>query len=440
MKSRQIRYVLSLLALFSIAGYGCSNKKENNPTNTGTSFSMSGLNEEPGNSGSETKEEASDSDSRTKEKPSNSGSGLIEEPSVVSCSGSKEEPNASDSSLNEEPSSEKYLSFSVLDETTKTCGVVGLNENYDGNEPSDLIIPSVHDGYKVVSIEDYAFSRETKIKSIKRKEGIKKIGASAFYGCKNLSSVILPSTISSLGRMSFYQCSSLTEISFPSALESIGQMCFSYCSSLSSVRIPEKVKTLEEKTFEECTSLKNVTFGNGIESIGESAFHKTGIESLVLPGNIKKIAVRAFEKCESLTGIEFSEGLTTLGSLAFLNCSSLQEVTLPDSLTKFVSGNSSFGSGSQFEGCSSLSAASLGKGMKNIPEERFSECAKLTDIYIPANITKMDYHALGYPTSIKDIYYGGSQAQWNNVEIGEYDKNNITSSATIHYNSTGLSK
>lgn len=175
-----------------------------------------------------------------------------------------------------------------------------------------------------------------------------------------------------------------------------------------------------------------------VETIGESAFYKNGIESLTLPGNIKTISARAFEKCESLTGVEFSQGLTTLGSLAFLNCSSLQEVALPDSLTKFVSGSSSFGSGSQFEGCSSLSIVSLGKKMTTIPEERFRECAKLTEIYIPASVNKLEYHSLGYPTSVKDIYYGGSESQWNKVEIGEYDKNDITSSATIHYNSTGL--
>ena len=109
--------------------------------------------------------------------------------------------------------------------------------------------------------------------------------------------------------------------------------------------IPDKVKTIEEHTFEECLSLQNVTFGKGVETIGESAFYKNGIESLTLPGNIKTISARAFEKCESLTGVEFSQGLTTLGSLAFLNCSSLQEVVLPDSLTEFVSGSSAFGSG-----------------------------------------------------------------------------------------------
>ena len=425
MKLRQIRYVLPLLAFLAASSYGCSNKIENNPSDTGNQLSATNVKENVSNSESNNKEEAS---------IENNPSGTDNPHSATSVKG-----NASNSESNnkEEASSEKFLSFSVLDESAKTCSVAGFKEDSTGGEPTDVVIPSAHDGYKVISIGDYAFWNK-KIKSIKRQEGVETIGENAFTGCDNLSSVTLPSTITSLGRSSFSQCSSLAEISLPSSLESIGKWCFSYCSSLSSIAIPDKVKTIEEHTFEECLSLQNVTFGKGVETIGESAFYKNGIESLTLPGNIKTISARAFEKCESLTGVEFSQGLTTLGSLAFLNCSSLQEVVLPDSLTEFVSGSSSFGSGSQFEGCSSLSIVSLGKKMTTIPEERFRECVKLTKIYIPASVQKLEYHSLGYPTSVKDIYYGGSESQWNKVEIGEYDKNDITSSATIHYNSTGL--
>ena len=112
MKLRQIRYVLPLLAFLAASSYGCSNKIENNPSNTGNQLSATNVKENVSNSESNNKEEAN---------------------------------------------SEKFLSFSVLDESAKTCSVAGFKEDSNGGEPTDVVIPSAHDGYKVISIGDYAF-------------------------------------------------------------------------------------------------------------------------------------------------------------------------------------------------------------------------------------------------------------------------------------------
>ena len=74
MKLRQIRYVLPLLAFLVVSSYGCSNKNENNPSGTDNPNSATSVKENVSNSESNNKEEAS---------------------------------------------SEKFLSFSVLDESAK---------------------------------------------------------------------------------------------------------------------------------------------------------------------------------------------------------------------------------------------------------------------------------------------------------------------------------
>ena len=43
MKLRQIRYVLPLLAFLAASSYGCSNKIENNPSNTGNQLSATNV-------------------------------------------------------------------------------------------------------------------------------------------------------------------------------------------------------------------------------------------------------------------------------------------------------------------------------------------------------------------------------------------------------------
>ena len=112
MKLRQIRYVLPLLAFLTASSYGCSNKNENNPSDSGNPLSATSVKGNASNSESNNKEEAN---------------------------------------------SEKFLSFSVLDESAKTCSVAGFKEDSNGGEPTDVVIPSAHDGYKVISIGDYAF-------------------------------------------------------------------------------------------------------------------------------------------------------------------------------------------------------------------------------------------------------------------------------------------
>ena len=145
MKLRQIRYVLPLLAFLAASSYGCSNKIENNPSNTGNQLSATNVKENVSNSESNNKEEAS---------IENNPSGTDNPHSATSV---KENVSNSESNNKEEANSEKFLSFSVLDESAKTCSVAGFKEDSNGGEPTDVVIPSAHDGNKVISIGDYAF-------------------------------------------------------------------------------------------------------------------------------------------------------------------------------------------------------------------------------------------------------------------------------------------
>ena len=66
-------------------------------------------------------------------------------------------------------------------------------------------------------------------------EGIRIIGASAFYECKTLTGLTLPDTVTSIGKKAFYQCSLLKAINLPDSISYLGDGAFNGCSSLRSL-------------------------------------------------------------------------------------------------------------------------------------------------------------------------------------------------------------
>lgn len=62
---------------------------------------------------------------------------------------------------------------------------------------------------------------------------------SVFYGCKNLSGIVLPDSLVRIGRKAFMNCTSLTSITIPANVTSIGFAAFSDCSSLKKVEFSD---------------------------------------------------------------------------------------------------------------------------------------------------------------------------------------------------------
>lgn len=79
-----------------------------------------------------------------------------------------------------------------------------------------------------------------------------------------------------------------------------------------------------------------------------------------------------------------------------------------------------------------MTEATLFSGVSEIGNWAFGNCSALTRVSLPASVTSVGYAAF-WNTGVQEVYYGGTEAQWKAMQIGEY--NEELTRANIRYNS-----
>ena len=143
------------------------------------------------------------------------------------------------------------------------------------------------------------------------------IGGSAFKGCYELTSMIIPNSITFIGDSAFAKCHNLASVDIPNSVYHIGEWAF-FDTGLTSVTIPNGIKTLEKSIFNGCDNLSSVTLPNSVTTIGYKAFYRClNLESINIPNGIMSIGELAFWECRSLTSITIPNSVTSIGANAF---------------------------------------------------------------------------------------------------------------------------
>ena len=314
----------------------------------------------------------------------------------------------------------------------------------------------------VTSIGEAAFSRCTSLTDITIPDSMTSIGEAAFCYCKSLTSITIPNSVTSIGYEAFAECTSLTNITIPDSVTSIGNSAFYYCESLTSITIPDSVTSIGDYAFRYCESLTSITIPDSVTSIGEAAFSCcTSLTSITIPDSVTSIGDWAFKYCTGLTNITIPDSVTSIGDYAFYDCESLTEIVVSQNnayyassdgvlfdkelnrLIQYPIGNernsyiildsvTSIGKYA-FYGCESLTSITIPDSVTSIGNEAFYCCKSLTNITIPDSVTSIGDYAFSDCTNLTDVYYGGSEEQWNAILIDSSNGN--LNNATIHYNS-----
>jgi len=247
----------------------------------------------------------------------------------------------------------------------------------------------------VKTIANAAFSENENLKSVTM-PAAKMIGSNAFSECYALKSVTM-SAVDTISSYAFYYCKLLENVTLSNTATYLGEHCFEYCSSLSSINLSDSLKYIGSKAFGNNEQLTSITIPASVEYISHNAFqycsnllvfyvddknayytddNNDGVlytkDKTVLiaypakkSGNTYKVADEckvigghAFSDATQLTSIILPEELGSIEGWAFANCSSIEQIDLPASLSYFHNG-------SVFYGCKSLSTVTLPESNAN---------------------------------------------------------------------------
>jgi len=179
---------------------------------------------------------------------------------------------------------------------------------YKGTEGENLVIPAVFE-------QDGIWYRVTSI------------GENAFYRCKALTNITIPSSVTNIGEYAFYTCSGLQTITIPGSVINIETGAFYNCWHMTDVIISDGVVTIGDEAFNMCDSLINVTLGKTVTSIGDFAFsHCIKLTNINIPDGVMNIGTAAFANCYDLSSITLPDSITSINYLSFSSCSKLKTV------------------------------------------------------------------------------------------------------------------
>ncbi|MBR0353735.1 MAG: leucine-rich repeat protein [Oscillospiraceae bacterium] len=240
----------------------------------------------------------------------------------------------------------------------------------------------------------------------------------------SIRAVLIEPGLSSIGDNAFSNAGTLIRVQIPETVTRIGSAAFSNCG-LESVTIPEGLETIGEYAFSNCFSMRSISISDTVTSIGEWAFYRAGLESVTIPGSVEVIGDNAFNNCLSLKSVTIQDGVREIRTNAFFYCESLAEISIPGSVTKIGHG--------VFYWCRSLESVVIPEGVTEIEDECFSTCTALKNVWLPASLSKVSYSQFENCVSLSDIYYAGSEEQWD--QIMEAFAKGLLDYVTIHFNS-----
>ena len=117
-----------------------------------------------------------------------------------------------------------------------------------------ITIPPYHNGKRVAEIAEDAF-REEEIRSVVIPDTVTKIGAYAFWGCPQLTSVNFGKGITRIGSGAFYECIALDNVNIPNGCTNIDSYAFCGCTSLKRIFIPRTVSVVGANAFLYCSNV-----------------------------------------------------------------------------------------------------------------------------------------------------------------------------------------
>lgn len=332
-------------------------------------------------------------------------------------------------------------------------GICGENVTWELDDNGTLTISGTGDMYDWNSLNStYAPWHEQRlnITNVVINDGVTSIGDEAFSNCRSMNNISIPLSVTSIGTFSFSWCRKLEYIDIPECVTYFGIGAFSNCANLKSIEVPQNIKRIDDWTFEYCKNLTSIYIPNSVTAIGSSAFYScTSLENIEISDNITSIGTRAFAATafynnddnwendvlyldkylltakKTISGeYKVKSNTEIIGPGAFFGCNLLTEIEIPSSVAAI---------GSQaFYDCTLLKNVNIPDRVTSLDDSVLSGCESLENVTIHDSVTSIGKCAFNNCNKLTDIYYIGTDEQWEDISIDE-NGNDCLLNANIHY-------
>ena len=263
--------------------------------------------------------------------------------------------------------------------------------------------------------------------------GITRIGAYSFNDTL-VTSVEIPNSVTSISKGTFKGCNNLISITLPfvgGSIDGSATECFGYIFGASqysenATYVPDTLKSVKvnqgniaEYAFSNCSNIETIVFSNAVTTIGNKALYACdNLQNLTVPfvgsGSGNKAdhhLASLFDKCSYgyySSTYEFPDNLKnvvvtggdTIGSYAFAYCRSLENITLPDTIT-------------------------------TIGEYAFSDCG-FKEITISKSILDIGSNAFSGCHNLNKTIYTGKLSEWVKINFSNAYSNPIAFSKNLY--------
>ncbi|MGN0468430.1 MAG: leucine-rich repeat protein [Acutalibacteraceae bacterium] len=300
----------------------------------------------------------------------------------------------------------------------------------------------------VKEISEYSFISNANLESIEIPDSVEIIQDGVFSHCYKLSAIKLGNGLTQIGDIAFHATAfydneenwengvlyigqylikandleenTITEYEVKEGTKTIADLALG-CELLESLKIPASVETIGKWALANCMSLKEII-------VDENNKNYMSDENGVLYNKAKTQLIR-YPALSSGTVYDIPESVKEISDYAFFGSSNLESIEIPYNVTNM--GDSTFGY------CTNLKSITVGTGVTNIGICDFMVSPALESLELYGDMKAIGYMSFAYCDSLKDVYFGGNQEQWQNIEVindARTEGADTLKNATVHYN------
>lgn len=337
-------------------------------------------------------------------------------------------------------------------------------------------------------IEAHAFGLCENIKSITIPDSVEVIGAQAFESCSSLEYIYIGSGVKEIGVAPFVfevegsPCINLKNIEvskdnkkyksvdgvlfnkemteliqypigknqkeyvIPDSVTTSGYGAFCYCDELTKLTVGKGITVIDYCLLFGCDNIETVILPDTLTKLDSGAFKYSGIKYIDIPDSVTYLGCEAMTACKRLKTINIGKGVSIIDESAIWS-SSLERINVDPENENFTSENGVLFNKDKTElilypDNKSEETYRIPANVKTIKLGAIMHAKNLQKIYVGSGVEIIEecnfYESVEDPEvefrneTKYEIYYGGTEKQWNELFVSEYEREHIDKTK-IHF-------